>query len=53
MEDERVQVVPVQLRRSNSGPLLDEAEQEAECVAVGGDGTRAGLALAGKPVDEE
>ena len=49
----RVQVVPVQLRRADSCASLDEAEQEAERVAVGGDGARAGLALAGEPVGEE
>jgi hypothetical protein len=49
----RVQVVPVQFRRSGAGPLLDEAEHEADRVAIGGDGARAGLALAGEPVGEE
>lgn len=49
----RVQVVPVQLRRGGPGPMLDEAEQEADRVAVGGDGSGAGLALAGEPFGEE
>jgi hypothetical protein len=49
----RVQVGPVQIGGSGAGALLDEDEQQAQRVAVGGDGARAGLALPGEPVGEE
>ena len=48
-----VQVVPVELGGLLAGPVVHEAEQQPQGVAVGRDGARAGLALLGEPVGEE
>src|SRR5215207_3910114 len=49
----RSPVLDVQRVRADARALLDEAEQQPEGVAVGGDRVRAGLALADKPPGEE
>ena len=42
-----VEIAPVQRRRRDSGPVVGEAQQQAQAVAVGGDRARAGVQLAG------
>ena len=48
-----VEIVDVELERLLAGPLVGEAEQQPERVAVGGDGLGAGVALGDQPLGEE
>src|SRR5882672_5399558 len=53
-DDERCVEIPhVQPHRRLAGSLLGEAEQQAEGVAVGGHGVRAGLTLVKQTFGEE
>ena len=48
-----VKVLQTKSRRCDTGPLLHEAEEETERVAVCGDRVLARLALTEEPLDEE
>ena len=48
-----VEVADVEPGRCFAGVLLREDEQQSQCVAVGGDGVRAGVTLGGQPLGEE
>ena len=52
-DQRRVQVAEVQVGGLLAGVAGGEGEQQPPGVAVGGDGVRAGVALAGQPVGEE
>ena len=48
-----VDIVDVELERLLAGPLVGEAEQQPERVAVSGDGLGAGVALGDQTIGEE
>jgi len=51
--DGRIEILDRQLRGRLAAALMEEGEELAEGVAVGGHRVRAGLALLGQPVGEE
>jgi hypothetical protein len=52
-DQRRVEIVEIELAGLLACPLLGESKKQTQCVAVGRDRVRAGVALPGKPVGEE